>query len=154
MATAESVKSKIQTLIATANSTTGKSDTDLTTAVNSLVSGYGQGGGGVDIPMVKITFEVPGDYPVNINYMTVRDNALVGEMVSGKSGEIDVVANSHINIWTETPSNPFDWTLTVDNIESSSGEYSYAMYTCWGDQSDVYTQASGDDHMIITTFMG
>lgn len=48
MATAESVKAKIQGLITTANATTGSSDTDLTTAVNALVSGYGQGGGDSD----------------------------------------------------------------------------------------------------------
>lgn len=45
MATADSVKAKIQGLIDTANATTGNTDTDLTTAVGSLVAGYGQGGG-------------------------------------------------------------------------------------------------------------
>ena len=109
--------------------------------------------GGVEVPMVKITFEVTGSYPVNINYMTVKDNALVGEMVSGKSGEIDVVANSHINIWTETPSNPFGWMLTIDSI-TSANDYGYGMYTNYGDYSDIITQPWGDDHMIITTYMG
>ena len=46
MATAESVKSKIQGLIDTANKATGNSDTDLTTAINALVAGFGQGGSG------------------------------------------------------------------------------------------------------------
>ena len=41
--TAESVKAKIQSLINKANTTTGKSDTDLTEAVLSLVGGYGNG---------------------------------------------------------------------------------------------------------------
>ena len=36
-----SVKSKIQALITAANAKTGKSDTDLTTAVQSLIDGYG-----------------------------------------------------------------------------------------------------------------
>ena len=36
-----SVKSKIQALITAANAKTGKSDTDLTTAVQSLINGYG-----------------------------------------------------------------------------------------------------------------
>lgn len=49
MATAESVKSKLQGLISKANAKTGKNDADLTDAVNTLVSGYGQGGGGGDI---------------------------------------------------------------------------------------------------------
>lgn len=41
-----SIRSKIQSLIAAANSTTGESDTTLTDAVQTLVDGYGQGGGG------------------------------------------------------------------------------------------------------------
>jgi hypothetical protein len=45
MATAESVKAKIQGLINVANDTTGANDTDLTTAVNKLVAGYGASGG-------------------------------------------------------------------------------------------------------------
>ena len=45
MATAESVKAKINNLVAKANTKTNKSDKDLTSAVNSLIAGYGQGGG-------------------------------------------------------------------------------------------------------------
>ena len=43
MATADNVKSKIQGLINKSNETTGNADTDLTSAVNSLVGGYGKG---------------------------------------------------------------------------------------------------------------
>ena len=49
MITAASVKGKIQGLIDKANETTGNADTDLTTAVNALVEGYGKGGGGDDL---------------------------------------------------------------------------------------------------------
>lgn len=45
MATADSVKAKLQGLIAKANEATGNTDVDLTTAVNALVAGFGQGGG-------------------------------------------------------------------------------------------------------------
>lgn len=45
-----SVKSKIQSLIAAANTATGESDATLTDAVQTLVDGYGQGGGGGDTP--------------------------------------------------------------------------------------------------------
>lgn len=48
MVTAKSVKEKLQGLIATANAATGNADADLTTAVNALVAGFGQGGGGED----------------------------------------------------------------------------------------------------------
>lgn len=46
MSTIQSVKNQIQTLIDNANATTGKGDTNLTTAQNSLIEGYGQGGSG------------------------------------------------------------------------------------------------------------
>lgn len=45
MPTAESVKAKLQSLINQANATTGSGDADLTTAVGSLIAGFGQGGG-------------------------------------------------------------------------------------------------------------
>lgn len=44
MSTMESVKAQIRTLIDNANETTGNSDATLTDAMNSLMSGYGQGG--------------------------------------------------------------------------------------------------------------
>ena len=44
MATAESVKAKLQGLIEQANEATGKKDTNLTDAVGALVDGYGEGG--------------------------------------------------------------------------------------------------------------
>lgn len=57
MATAESVINKINGLIATANAKTGRSDAELTSAVNALVDGYGQGGGGIiDVEAL------PGEY--------------------------------------------------------------------------------------------
>ena len=46
MATADSVKSKLQELINQANAATGKTDADLTAAVGRLFAGFGQGGGG------------------------------------------------------------------------------------------------------------
>lgn len=48
-----SIKSKIQSLITAANATTGETDTTLTDAVQTLVDGYGQGGGGVDLAGVE-----------------------------------------------------------------------------------------------------
>lgn len=45
--TAESVKTKLQSLITASNAKTGKSDANLTDAVNTLLEGYGQGGGGI-----------------------------------------------------------------------------------------------------------
>lgn len=46
MATAESVKGKIQGLIDSANAKTGNADADLTAAVDALIAGFGQGSDG------------------------------------------------------------------------------------------------------------
>lgn len=44
MISAEQNKRAMENLITRANEITGKSDTDLTNGVNSLIEGYGQGG--------------------------------------------------------------------------------------------------------------
>ena len=44
MATAESVKAKLQGIIDSVNEVTGGNDTNLTSAVNTLAEGYGKGG--------------------------------------------------------------------------------------------------------------
>lgn len=49
MATADSVKYKLQELINQANTATGKTDADLTAAVGRLIAGFGQGGGALII---------------------------------------------------------------------------------------------------------
>lgn len=67
MATAESVKSKIQGLIDTANKATGGVDADLTSAVNTLVAGFGSGGAS-GVYMAKITL---AEYS---NYLTINHN--------------------------------------------------------------------------------
>lgn len=53
--TEASIKAKIQSLITKANTTTGKSDTDLTGAVLSLAEGYGVGGEDSPLPIEVAT---------------------------------------------------------------------------------------------------
>ena len=58
MATADSVKAKMQGLIDSANAKTGAGDATLTAAVNTLIAGFGSGGGGggaSGIYMAKVT---------------------------------------------------------------------------------------------------
>lgn len=55
MATADSVKTKIQGLIDQANAATGGTDADLTNAVGSLIAGYGQGGSEPVLEELRIT---------------------------------------------------------------------------------------------------
>lgn len=55
MSTPDTVKAQLQSLIASANAKTGKTDTDLTAAVDSLVAGYGQGSSAPILTELSIT---------------------------------------------------------------------------------------------------
>lgn len=68
MATADSVKTKLQGLITKANGTTGRSDSTVTAAVDALISGYGQGG---SAPSGTINITTNGTHNVT-NYATAN----------------------------------------------------------------------------------
>lgn len=55
MATADSVKSNLQNIIAKANNTTGRTDSSVDSAVDSLISGFGQGSGITPSGTINIT---------------------------------------------------------------------------------------------------
>ena len=50
-----SLKSKVESLISAGNETTGQSKTDLTSVVQDLVDGYGQGGGDITVEPLSVT---------------------------------------------------------------------------------------------------
>lgn len=62
MATAESVKGKIQNIINTANEATGNTAEDLTTAVNALLEGYGQSGESYPVKLYETDFVIDDDF--------------------------------------------------------------------------------------------
>ena len=59
MSTAETVKAQLNALLNQANNTTGKTDTNLTAAIASLVAGFGQGssGGGLAYDMGEFVLD-------------------------------------------------------------------------------------------------
>lgn len=61
MATADSVKTKLQGLIDKANAATNGSDTNLTTALDRLIAGFGKGGGPYSDVTLLSTIEAPED---------------------------------------------------------------------------------------------
>lgn len=71
MATIESIKSKIQGLIDTANATTGDTAVDLTSAVNALIAGFGQGGGG-DVKITEYVVTENADRSLWLNEQQIK----------------------------------------------------------------------------------
>lgn len=92
MATAESVKSKINGLIAKANGKTGNTDSTLTATVDRLITGYGQGSGTGITPTGTITITKNGDYDVssyaNANVAIPEVEQAVPEITVNESGRI------------------------------------------------------------------
>lgn len=85
MVTAESVKLKIQNLIARANTATGKEDKDLTLAVNSLIEGQGiTPSGSLDI-IENGTFDVTDKASVNVNVPS--EEPVLEELTVTENGE-------------------------------------------------------------------
>ena len=78
MATVDSVKANIQSLITKANGTTGRSDTTMTAAVNALISGYGQGS---DAPSGTISITENGTHNVAA-YATAEVQVPIPETVT------------------------------------------------------------------------
>lgn len=86
MAKIDDVKTKLLELIDKSNATTGNADTDLTTAVDALVEGYGKGGSTVEMQEKTVnvtengTTEVLPDEGFALSKVTVNTNvASVGD---------------------------------------------------------------------------
>lgn len=103
MATADSVKAKMQGLIDSANTKTGGNDTTLTAAINALIAGFGSGGGTSGIYMAKITPETDTD-SLTITHNLGTTDILLAACWAETMGDIvpSLQSTTLGKIWTKT----------------------------------------------------
>ena len=77
----------INALTTYANETTGASDTTLSDAVATLVSGYGQGGGGWTTDGIVTNAEPNGIITLGSSITTISSYALCGKPITQISGD-------------------------------------------------------------------
>lgn len=152
------IKPIIESMITKANETTGKSDADLTVAMQSLIDGYGQGGssGGTGLPDTIIA----GDTPIiasNVMVKTIADSNITAtgiKIVVPKTGAYRFkFACGRTNLTG-------DWTTQLyKNGSAISGAvatwsnyegYCIADISCdLGDEIEIYAQSRGKNYRNI-----
>lgn len=175
MATADSVKAKLQGLIAKANETTGNTDADLTTAVNALVAGFGQGGGGTPFAIGSFTLtkqdnNIQITHNLNSNNVlviwSVRDNpaiytgrykSVMGFAVSQSvfPARIVDVSSYHTAGLTETEFSPSTVYNSVDNYSayaSSTNTPGAGAYRSYTSDKDTFKLVSREGFLPGLTF--
>ena len=151
------IKQIIQSMIAKSNTVTGKSDANLTSAIQSLIDGYGQGvssGGGLPDTIIA------GDTPIiasNVMVKTIADNNITAtgiKIVVPKTGTYRFkFACGRTNITG-------DWTTQLyKNGSAISGAvstwsnyegYCIADVSCdSGDEIEIYAQSRGTNYRNI-----
>lgn len=106
MATADSVKAKMQGLIDSANATTGAADTTLTGAVNTLIAGFGQGGGSSGVAsgiyMAKFTPESDAN-EISVNHNLGTTDILFAACWAETLGDVVPTFNGSVGkYWAKT----------------------------------------------------
>lgn len=95
-----SVYGKIQNLITAANTVTGESDTTLTDAVQTLVDGYGQGGGGISVDDLATNTAPSGAVTLSSSVTQINTYAFANKPVTSVSGSGVTTING--NAFTNT----------------------------------------------------
>ena len=151
------IKPIIESMITKANETTGKSDADLTVAMQSLIDGYGQGGSsGGGLPD---TVEA-GDTPIiasNVTVKTISDSNITAtgiKIVVPKTGTYRFkFACGRTNLtgdWTtQLYKNGVAISGAVSTWSSYEG-YCIADVSCdSGDEIEIYAQSRGTNYRNI-----
>lgn len=116
-----SLKSKVESLISAGNETTGQSKTDLTSVVQDLVDGYGQGGGGVTVEPLSVTENRTYTAPSGKAYSPISVNVPNTYSASDEGKVVDNGALVAQTSDTVTANDTYDTTLINSLTVNVSG---------------------------------
>ena len=135
-----SILSKIQALITAANNTTGESDTTLTDAVQTLVDGYGQGGGG---SLPSVISKIDGG---EFTFATVAISAYYITHNLGVAPRGFVIWADDVDITTAPNNTAIRGVFIVD--ETANGSITSYLYqlTAYNGNFNQYTRGIGSNY--------
>ena len=126
MATADSVKAKMQGLIDSANAKTGGNDTTLTGAVSALIAGFGQGGGSSDgtsgVYIAKITPESNAEQ-ITVNHNLGTTDILFAAILVETLGDIVPTFNGTLAKFCAKSDIPLRITSTENHDRFNNGVF-------------------------------
>lgn len=129
MATAESVKTQLTALLNQANSTTGKTDANLTAAIASLIAGFGQGDSGLGL-----AYDI-GEF--------VLDADIIWNVINGVKHNLGDTPE-FILVWTDDFAG-----LSEDNVSSQQCNIGYIWLSAFtGLKQRLSSSATGDGFTI------
>lgn len=148
------IKPIIESMIAKANETTGKADTDLTNAIQSLADGFGQGGGGLPDTIVA------GDTPVLASSEIAKIVATTTVTATGIKVTIPKTGTYRFRFSCGRTNTSDDWTTQLYKNDSAvSGAivtWSTYMGDCTadiecsaGDTVEIYAKSRGSNYRNI-----
>ena len=154
MATAESVKAQLNALLNQANDTTGKTDADLTSAIASLVAGFGQGGSGggsaSGIYMAKVTPSEDLDNMAIAHNLGTTDILLVSCWAETLGDIVPATTGSLAKFWAKTDiatqrgggsfSTGYAWNTTNQYASVSAPNTAYYEKLTVTDENNIWLQ--------------
>lgn len=151
------IKPIVESMIAKANETTGRSDEDLTTAMQNLINGYGQGnqsGGG--LPDVIVA----GDTPVLASSVMVNTIANIDITATGIKITVPKIGTYRFKFSCGRTNITGDWTtqlykngtVIADAVATWSNYEGYCIadVSCnLGDEIEIYAMSRGTNYRNI-----
>lgn len=152
------IKQIIQSMIAKSNTVTGKSDANLTSAIQSLIDGYGQGGssGGTGLPDTIIA----GDTPIIASNIMVKTITNIDMTATGIKIVVPKTGTYRFKFACGRTNLTGDWTtqLYKNGVAISGAVSTWSSYEGYciadvscdsGDEIEIYAQSRGTNYRNI-----